>query len=153
MSRVAMYTPHLREPFCGIKCPHGQPGDQLWVRETWMAFEEDRIHYRADYAFDPKGDEEAGITWRPSIFMPRWASRIQLEITDVRVQRVNDISELDAIDEGAGATPTAHLEWDGEPYEYRKRFHELWDTINAKRGFGWDKNPWVWAITFKRISL
>ena len=150
-------------------CPYGQPGDRLWVRETWMAFDKDRIHYRADYAFDPKGDKEAGITWRPSIFMPRSASRITLEITDVRVQRLQEISEDDAEAEGVEDyhlrncrvfSPTYNSEGvcvdPGDctcsNYSYQESFADLWDSINAKRGLGWDKNPWVWALSFKRVS-
>lgn len=80
-----------------------------------------------------------------SRFMPRWASRITLEITDVRVQRVQDIGEEDAHDEGAPA-------WTGAMQSYRTGFHCLWDGINAKRGFAWTLNPWVWALTFRRVA-
>jgi hypothetical protein len=124
--------------------------------------------------------------WRPSIFMPRWASRITLEITDVRVQRVQDISEGDAEAEGAepcdSGLECSECPWigfedtpevkrtDGEDWgflcpncsqlcahhpideQYRFGVRHLWDSINAKRGFGWEANPWVWALTFRRVS-
>jgi hypothetical protein len=131
------------------KCPYGQPGDRLWVRETWapgMNMPQPAI-YRADWPGDEKG-----VRWKPSIHMPRWASRILLEVTDVRVQRVQEISEEDALAEGT----RCHL--DIEPknhhdcsWSYKEHFEKLWDSINAKRGYGWDVNPWVWAISFRRI--
>jgi hypothetical protein len=97
--------------------------------------------------------------WRPSIFMPRWASRITLEVTGVKVERVQDISEDDAKAEGAirmlnqfdgvywthGADKNAYR-------DVRLSFFTLWDSINAKRGFGWDVNPWVWVISFRVIK-
>ncbi len=87
--------------------------------------------------------------WKPSIHMPRWASRITLEVTEVRVQRLNEISEEDAKAEGvlinAGRLPEL-------PGEGRCAFMHLWDSINGKSGFGWDVKPWVWAISFKRLE-
>ena len=85
--------------------------------------------------------------------MMPWMSRLTLEITDVRVQRLQEISEEDAKAEGCGGWmsdlyATAH----NLTNNHRTAYMELWDLINAKRGYGWDKNPWVWAITFKRIS-
>lgn len=91
-------------------------------------------------------------SWRPSIHMPRWASRITLEITDVRVQRLQKISDSDAMDEGAGATGPLHAELDGDTDEYRNRFRELWESIYAKQGNGWATNPWIWAISFKAVK-
>jgi hypothetical protein len=157
--------------------PYGQPEDRLWVKETWTAFGDSKgcmvskdllpsreIIYRADHPL-------ADGPWRTPIFMPRWASRITLEITDVRVQRLQDISEEDAIAEGV--SPQIVTEKDiqdtingtSEPhikelarilgpgqFTAKFKYQELWDSINAKRGFGWDSNPWVWALTFKRLS-
>jgi hypothetical protein len=128
-----------------VHCPYGIPGDRLWVRETFAQGVEGcpgGISYRADHA-DPKGDGPAHpVKWRPSIFMPRAASRILLEITDVRVQRLQEISTRDIWAEGIAASP------DVDPvHEWR----DLWDSLNAARGFGWAANPWVWAITFRRV--
>lgn len=142
----------------GFPCPYGKAGDTLWVRETWRRSPvtlPDGVQYRADNLlrwFD--GSEPTAIAlpqrngkWRPSIFMPRWASRITLRITDVKVERLQDISEGDAIAEGVGAW---HDTKDG--MVYRPEFQALWDTINAKRGFGWDANPWVWVLSFERAK-
>lgn len=159
------------------KCPYGFIGGRLWVRETFAAIWPDvdpaplsecTIEYRADkpYAKYPgdwpedeaKGNDDAP-KWGPSIHMPRAASRITLEITDLKAERVNDISEEDAIAEGL--YPWTNNEgvihygisradvWEQDP---RITFRRLWDSINAKRGFGWDTNPWVWAITFKQVQ-
>lgn len=133
------------------------PGDRLWARETWRArlYSQDvrprdmdpctRIHFEADGEPGPIDD---GTNWdrqRPSIFMPRWASRLTLIITEVRVERLQDISETDAKAEG----PHQHEKWPREFHgSWREAFQELWDSINAKRGFGWHDNPWVVALTF-----
>lgn len=99
--------------------------------------------------------------WHPSIHMPRWASRITLEITNIRVERLQDISEEDAQAEGVerpilDVLPPAAVTdiWPFHPHtgEYRDGFRELWDSINAKRGYGWDLNPWVWVIEFKKVE-
>jgi hypothetical protein len=82
----------------------------------------------------------------PPIHMPRWASRISLEITGVRVERVQDISEADALAEGVDRTNTSL------PGYATERFRRLWDSINAARGFGWEVNPWVWVIEFRRCG-
>jgi len=96
--------------------------------------------------------------WTPSIFMPRWASRLTLEITGVRVERVQEITEEDAIKEGApagyiSAYPTifhkGQPNYTETPKDYRMGFQRLWNSLNAKRGYGWDTNPWVWVIEFK----
>lgn len=133
------------------KCPHGNPGDCLWVRESFRlsvpAHEGQTGYpiYRANFKDDPI----LGI-WKPSIHMPRWASRITLEITGVRVERVRDISEEDAKAEGwprdQELFPTVNTS-----YKANLWFERLWDSINAERGFGWDVNPWVWVLEFKRV--
>jgi hypothetical protein len=128
-----------------ICCPHGTPDDRLWVRETW-AHERDGtgcpddtgVLYRAT---DPGWDDEGtGLRWRPSIFMPRAASRILLEITDVRVQRLQEISEEDARAEGYDRSHAFPHEW----------FALLWERIHGPGS--WHANPWVWAITFRRLE-
>lgn len=135
--------------FARHNCPYGQPGDRLWVREAFSAMgdksrQASPIFYRADRATDNCG-------WTPSIHMPRWASRILLEITDVRVERLQDISEEDAASEGApceiGRLEAAIL---GTQASYRKGFIRLWESINGEGS--WIENPWVWVIEFKRIN-
>lgn len=127
------------EGFGWSTCPYGQPGDMLWVRETWSG-DDEAIYYRAT------DNETCGPPWFPSIHMPRWASRLTLEVTGVRVERVQDITVEQAEAEGVTRSPGVSS-WDpcGE-------FGKLWDSINAKRGFGWDKNPWVFVIELKRIN-
>jgi hypothetical protein len=112
-------------------------------------------HYPVDYRASPEDWMNPGFAgkWRPSIFMPRWASRITLKITDVRVERLQDISEDSAMAEGAqkyGETPDGELLFDVGSYRYG--FKLLWDSINAKRGYGWDANPYVWVIEFRRVE-
>lgn len=99
--------------------------------------------YRADNLQDYEK-----LTWKPSIHMPRWASRITLEVTGVRVERVRDITEDDARAEGANQDPIDGPEQGGS---YKLGFWDIWDSINAKRGFGWEVNPWVWVYEFKRV--
>ncbi len=114
-----------------IQCPYGKPGDQLWVRETWAPNEGDVLAGKAFYRADNNTIVER---WRPSIHMPRWASRITLEITKVRVERLQDISEEDAKAEGSA---------------YRTEFRDIWRSIYGDGS--WAHNPWVWVIEFRRI--
>ena len=145
-STLSVWAPHV-----GMACPYGQLGDRLWVRETWnssglnwrkpirdMRKVLGPVHYSAD-------PEHGGWmpywgTMKPSIHMPRWASRITLEITAVRVERLQDISELDALSEGVDQDTCAPV----------AIYRELWEQINGHAS--WDMNPWVWAIEFKRIN-
>lgn len=136
------------------KCPYGQIGDRLWVRETLFRHPYlDEAGYLADetpvFINQTIGDM-AKWQWRkdilPSIFMPRWASRITLEITRLRVERLQDISEEEAEAEGIVIEK-------GDYYRTCKgKFHQLWDSLNAKRGFGWETNPWVWVIEFIKVG-
>ena len=127
-----------------IQCPYGVPGDLLWVRETWAENIDGDVVYRAD-----NGVAESMIDrWRPSIFMPRWASRLTLRITSVRVERVQEIPEADARAEGFKDVVGKYARGD----EARIWFAELWDIINAARGFGWDANPWVWVVGFEVVQ-
>lgn len=126
-------------------CPYGIPGHSLWVKETWARHPDgDGVVYRAT---DPGWDDEGQIKWRPSIYMPRTASRITLETTGVRAERLQDISERDAMSEG--------VERDGAGWRNyyhvaaRDSFASLWDSINGKRA-PWASNPWVWVVTFAR---
>lgn len=129
--------------------PYGKTGDRLWVRETWLdAWAQNlpatsvQYHYRAD-----PGLEHYGYKWRPAIHMPREASRILLEVTGVRVERLQDISCADAIAEGI--RPEANSETiDCDTSDPRKGFSNLWSSINGASS--WDTNPWVWVVSFKR---
>ena len=141
-------------------CPYGQPGDRLWVRETWARDDEDGgLCYRADIgkvgdADDWERNRLDGVPrfrWRPSMHMPRAASRISLEITEVRVERLQDISEDDALAEGCSSTAIVHE--DGEDYTGHyasEEYQDLWESINGPGS--WDTNPWVWAVSFKRLE-
>jgi len=140
------------------QCPYGRPGDRLWVRESFYVqpdiYRPDKpspIHYKAD--------EDTGCledyVFKPSIFMPRWASRITLEITRIRAERVQDISMKDAIAEGmAGSAwePLTASPGETTALNPKGKFVNLWDSINAKRGYPWESNPWVWVIEFKRLE-
>lgn len=124
-------------------CPYGQVGDRLWVRESFAVCEDNNIFYKADGKPDP-WDGWDGVKWKPSIHMPRQASRITLEITGIRVERLNDISEADAIAEGCQCA--------GVPASLTNRgaFAKLWESIN---GFdSWSVNPWVWVVEFKVVK-
>jgi len=138
-----------------FSCQYGQPGDRLWVRETWAARpEQDNlppsecddtgIWWRASLSAVPAGYEACHGKWRPSIHMPRWASRITLEITGVRVERLQDITNNDALEEGTPDLRTIENGWD-----MRRCFQELWEQINGAGS--WSKNPWVWVIEFKKV--
>jgi hypothetical protein len=142
-----------------LHCPYGRPPiplepcNRLWVRETWTHYRfrnsgEPRIVYRAD-------DELHGALWRPSIFMRREHSRISLEIVSVKVERLQDISAEDCQSEG--------LFWDAcgiispgvdkaVDDAWVNNFAHGWNKINAKRGYSWDSNPWVWCIEFRRVE-
>jgi len=143
-----------REPAHGEvwKCRYGVPGDRLWVRETWIDpftteyIKPSKLPISTEIRYKA-GESLNYSNWRPSIFMPRWASRITLEIVNVRVERVRDISEEDAWSEGVGGGQLSRFDIDG-----RILFKSTWNSINAKRGYGWDANPWVWVIEFKRID-
>jgi hypothetical protein len=117
-------------------------GDRLWVKETFCAGgalgADGRIQYRADY---PDGRNPSGLNWKPSIFMPRQASRITLEVLSVRVERVQEISEEDAQAEGT-QFPAA-----GPNSCYRMGYQSLWEKINGAKS--WHENPWVWVVEFK----
>jgi hypothetical protein len=125
------------------RCPCGQPGDRLWVRETWGLLDIVSPCYRAD----DKSAVPASGRWRPSIHMPRWASRLTLEVTEVRVQLLQEISEEDA--KAEGVEPIRERVANGVNWSSaREGFHHLWDSINGERA-AWESNPWVWAVSFK----
>jgi len=165
-------------------CPYGKVGDRLWVRETWHIWGIPNELQFYDYrATCPDADE---LKWKPSIFMPRAASRILLEVTGVRVERVQNISESDAKAEGFDheiynpyPTCATHMppewyelppspkgecsgpRWDQEWYpssermkrwKTRNNFIRTWELLNKKRGYGWESNPFVWVVEFKRVE-
>lgn len=137
----------------GAMCPHGGLKDHLYIRETWAdpGFFEKPL-YRADFKKgQPRnalGNQAIGgfeFKWKPSIHMPKRFARIWLEIINVRVERIQDIMEEDARAEGI------RPRW-VDSTAYQNGFRKLWDDLNAKRGYGWDKNPWVWVIEFKKLN-
>jgi len=167
-------------------CPYGVPGDRLWVRETWYdafgrrpgeahemnvdRFEDgsvDGIEYRATHdcaaweagcQCNPDGDGKRS-EWRPSIYMPRWASRLTLEVTSVRVERLQDITPEGVIAEGLGPFPRCDCEvcrmssgmCPADAGVHLEEFAALWDSINGKRA-NWASNPWVWVVSFRRVA-
>jgi hypothetical protein len=148
-----------------IPCPFGVPGDRLWVRETWCqkacevhgSLVDGEAHYAADGYEVRHVDDINRSPWRPSIHMPRWASRITLEVTDVRVERLHAITEQDAIAEGVnpGDAYTVFQAGVGIRSDigntHQGAFMCLWDEINGARA-PWVSNPWVWRVEFRRIS-
>lgn len=135
---------------------YGQPGDRLWVRESYQRFSDDgQIMYRADpESFksmnELKRDDCLEARWRPSIHMPRWASRITLEVTGVRVERLQDISEADAIAEGVRQYSALERIQAGQDRWARHAYRSLWESIDGPGS--WDANPWVWVVEFKRAE-
>lgn len=142
-----------------VVSPYGSVGDRLWVRETWGGDDCCGYAYRADHPdwahFEGDG-EQPDSPWRPSIFMPRKASRILLEITGVRIERLQDISEEDARAEGVTTGELQPARINGQVgqvaiFDPRKAFAVLWDQINGKRA-PCSSNPWVWVLTFRRAG-
>jgi hypothetical protein len=134
-----------------VKKPY-QIGDTLWVRETYLKAD-DSYHYKADETKASKEIRESyGYKWKPSIHMPRIAARVFLKVTAVKMQRIKDITEPEALKEGFISTAVSNLEGDDYTglYAY-EHFINVWDDIYAKQGNGWDFNPWVWVIEFEKI--
>jgi len=176
---------HCDDPDAWQACPYGAPGDRLWVRETWCQKTDDGYlvyndagdidssccHYAADGHEVFKSDGDGGTEWRkdgtaaspwkPSIHMPRWASRITLEVTGVRVERLQSVTEEDA--QAEGVEPLTHIGPD-QPILDNPRIGRtagshphvlslavLWDEINGDRA-PWSSNPWAWVVEFKRLK-
>lgn len=148
-----------------IDCPYGSPGDRLWVRETWAngakQKETDPLIPRnggdARWAFKADYDNYLGpLKWTPAIHMPRWASRITLEVSDVRVERLNAISFADCRAEGCRSDfmvdARGCMEADCNGIHYGEKYHyeHIWNALNKTHP--WASNPWVWAISFKLIT-
>lgn len=166
---------------------YGQPGDRLWVRETFTLetnfnIEDESVypppfsdgrpvnrieddawgdyweqpHYKAtdpapELVYEDMGECESGVRWRSPRFMPRWASRITLEAVSVRAERLQDISATDIEAEGVDCLYEPDTRALSNHYN-RQIFQTAWNKINAKRGFSWDMNPWVWVIEFKKVQ-
>ena len=154
-SRMLVPSVSLNHP--RPRCPYGIPGDRLWVRETWGYVEgQPEIYYRAD---EPQmiGRQWGGFfveRWHPSIYMRRRDSRITLEVVGVRVERVQSISEDDAIAEGIPLISGHYPDYENPGNRWdtpAASFISLWDSINAKRGYSWQSNPWVWVVEFRQI--
>jgi hypothetical protein len=161
----------------GFQCPYGKPGERLWVRESAyisqpnFGLPEDATHkdydgqprvvsYTVDMGFDAKRcAEDYGVKCSPSIHMPRWASRITLEITSVKVERVQDISQQDVLAEGIieatkdeklikyGLREWPWMDWRLSP---KDAFFKLWESIHGPDS--WATNPWLWVVEFRRIE-
>jgi hypothetical protein len=164
-----------------IRCPYGVPGDRLYTKETWALVlgDEDgiddwtgripdshpglgwQVWYRSGHPWANDHPDDRGFRWRPSIFMPRWASRITLEVTEVRVERLQAITEEDAVAEGMHAFDLGEH---GVVYGYDPKgtpgtmvggtaieaLALLWDSINGAGS--WDRDEWVWAVSFRRVE-
>lgn len=139
-----------------IKCPYGQPGDRLWVRETFVKIIGQtagwiETDYFATYKHGDRLGDSMGVKkkWTPSIHMPRDASRITLEIVNVRVERLQSISESDAVAEGWTRRPEVSDDPDVHTDAARDWYMDLWESINGPDS--WSVNPWVWVVEFRRL--
>ena len=128
-----------------ITCPYGEPGDLLWVKETW-APAIDEFAFKADYTKEVLEEKRNKGLWKPSIHMPKTAARLWLQITDVQAQRIQTISEEEAEQEGTGHGKVLHFDTQGES-SYRAGFFKKWISIYGIES--WHENPWVWAIKFQ----
>lgn len=139
---IVQFWDYIHEGFLQVEdrvvpCPFGVPGDRLWVRETWQVngcLNCGHHHYRAT---EPDYVSIMSDGWRSPVTLPRWASRITLEVTAVRVERTLDITEAGAKAEG---------------FESIAAFLDCWDSIYAAKGLGRGANPWVWVVEFKRVE-
>ncbi len=145
-----------------VPCPHGKPGDRLWVKETWQVRDDKSYYTKADcklhrtehpgcaQIWESAQPPEAFPAWLSPILMPRWASRLTLQVERVRVERLQEITEADAIAEGIRALPGGGYGVN-EPFSAentaREAFAVLWDSRNGKRA-PWASNPWVWVVDF-----
>jgi hypothetical protein len=157
------------------KCGNYRNSTPLWVRETWNAAYKDNARTKVTHYIYKASEPNGAGWWRSSIHMPREAARIFLRVKDVRVERLWDITEQDAINEGILSNKVREMLLDiprntekwcsysakaaQDKGQERPRtatnigaFAYLWDKLNAKRGYGWDTNPFVWVISFERIS-
>lgn len=143
------------------RCPYGQAGDRLWVRETWtvrkqaglwLEWKADLNNARVPDSLVAEAEKYISVNgWRPSIHMPRWASRLTLEITSVRVERLQDMTESDAIAEGfIGDEQDPHPQPVEQAFTALAYFSSYWNMIYLAK-CSWDTNPWVWVVEFIRV--
>ena len=157
------HSPMIMHKGCWYKptewSPYGKVGDRLWVRETWAYTNDSDINiiWDRDILYRATDQDHYPNKWKSPIFMHRWASRITLEITDIRIERIKDISIEDIQREGLVDECDETVLTNGE-YSYHKSgqwlkdiWINLWNSINEKRGYGWNENPWVWMIEFKQV--
>lgn len=143
-------------------CPYGRVGDQLWVKETWCTIkslnhvkpsnlnDDCIIEFRADSHF-VHGVSDTSQKWRSSLFMPRRFSRITLQITNIRIEQLNECSESDAIAEGVSANLIIRLPTKQEVCKTAKEYyHDLWESIHGTGS--WNLNPWVWVVEFSYVK-
>jgi len=178
-SKTRWIPPTPRSKDHRLPCPYGCLGDRLWVREAWQAYEPQprkfggegaiahctmRVHayppIEGESVVEYRADTEKEVGWRSSHLLPRWASRILLEITEIRVERIQDIAKKDIMAEGFG------LGYDIRRYEVKnfvpgggssygsieRWFMNDWNKHNARKGFCWNENPWVWVVKFKILE-
>lgn len=127
-----------------MKCPYGQPGDLIWVRETFAPEDDNSV----DYFYKANNRLIKEPKWRPSLFMPKAAARIWLQVTEINVQRLQEIKGEDAIAEGVKTS--IGLSKLPKQIQAIAEFRKLWISLNGEQS--WDENPWVWVVKFKVVS-
>lgn len=154
-----------------VRYAYGQAGDLLWGKETWQDYcplwqgmwcghgtiegkiKDHQPVYKADPPEEWLRNGRPPLKWSPSIFMPKWAARIWLEITGIRVERLQDIADADCEAEGVRPSIDGNgRDWRPNENGWHRAFRQLWDSINSKSAYSWDANPWVWVIVFKRAE-
>lgn len=153
--------------FKPTRSPYGAPGDRLWVRESWglhlyhdfTCWNRDSLAQRSKeeilsvWELAYRADAESPYDhWRPNIHMPRWAARLMLEVVSIRVERLHEVTDEEALLEGVEPDRAHGLGHPDDADSARERYRALWDAINSGRGYGWNVNPWVWRIEFKRLA-
>jgi hypothetical protein len=147
-----VYGASTKDGEWAIPCPFGGDGDRLWVRETHAMLPGATLAYKASWTGKEHENNNGPCwQWTPSIHMRREYSRLTLEVTGVRVERLQAISEGDAEAEGCRAEPVTGQRGDDGRYA-RDAFRDLWNSLNAKRGYGWEANPWAWVVEFRRVA-
>ena len=159
---VGIYGGWIDEHGYPVRCPYGAVGERLWVRETHFiatgpadgsppSLDNSLVHFKAGAPTDLLHVAAKNGLWRSPLHMPRWASRLTLELTSVGVERLQDISEEDAVAEGVEVDEAGHAVRKHDPIAWgsaRGRYAEIWEELNAKRGFSWESNPYCWVLSF-----